>query len=73
MTKTLLLLMAILAINTPPDMSVQDVAAYLGVHTKTVRAMVADKRLRAYKLGDRIIRFRRSEVDAAMTPRDAAV
>ena len=60
-----------LAASSPPDMTVQDVAAYLGVTTKTVRTMIADKRIRAYRLGDRIIRFRRSEIDAALEPTDA--
>lgn len=51
-------------------MTIQDVARYLGVTTRTVYVMVADGRLRAYKLGNRIIRFRRNEVDAALTPTD---
>ncbi len=54
--------------STAPDMSIQDVAAYLGVTTKTVRQMIADKRIRAYRLGDRIIRLRRSEIDEALKP-----
>jgi excisionase family DNA binding protein len=46
-------------------MSISDVAEYLGVNDRTVRNMVADGRLRAYTCGDRLIRLRRSEVDAA--------
>ena len=72
MRKLLLLLVVILAASTPPVMTVQDVAAYLGVTTKTVRTMVADGRLRCYRLGDRIIRFRRSDIDAALQPSDVA-
>jgi excisionase family DNA binding protein len=60
--------MLILAVSTPPDMTIQDVAAYLGVTPKTVRQMIVDGRIRAYKLGDRIIRLRRSEIDAALEP-----
>jgi excisionase family DNA binding protein len=30
--------------------------------------MLADGRLTAYKLGNRLIRLRRSEIDAAMQP-----
>ena len=71
MNKLFLLLVVMLAASSPPDMTVQDVAAYLGVTTKTVRTMIADKRIRAYRLGDRIIRFRRSEIDAALEPTDA--
>jgi excisionase family DNA binding protein len=57
--------------GTAPDMSIKDVAEYLGVTPRTVYTMVADGRLRAYTLGERIIRFRRSEIDAALTPSDA--
>ena len=66
--KNFLLLLAWMLAASAPDMSVSDVARYLGVTTRTVYTMVADGRLRAYKLGDRIIRFRRDEVDAALTP-----
>lgn len=52
----------------PPNMTVQNVADYLGVTPKTVFTMIADGRLRAYKLGPRVLRLRRSEVDAALTP-----
>ena len=55
-----------------PNMTVQDVAQYLGVTTRTVYQLIADGRLPAYTLGYRIVRFRRSEVDAALTPTDAA-
>jgi excisionase family DNA binding protein len=55
-----------------PDMSVADTARYLGVTPRTVYTMIADGRLRAYKLGDRVIRFRRDEIDAALTPIDGA-
>jgi excisionase family DNA binding protein len=44
----------------------------LGLSTRTVRQMVSDGRLRAYRLGPKVIRFRRSEVDAALEPMDAA-
>ncbi|MCV7085804.1 helix-turn-helix domain-containing protein [Mycolicibacter hiberniae] len=53
-------------------MSIKDVAEYVGVTPRTVYTMIADGRLRAYKLGDHIIRFRRDEVDAALTPIDTA-
>jgi excisionase family DNA binding protein len=58
--------------GSAPDMSIKDVAEYVGVTKRTVYTMIADGRLRAYKLGDHIIRFRRDEVDAALTPIDAA-
>jgi excisionase family DNA binding protein len=50
-----------------PNMSIPNAAAYLGVDQSTIRDMIADGRLRAYKLGDRVIRLRRSEIDAALT------
>jgi excisionase family DNA binding protein len=56
----------ITAALSPPDMSIQDTAVYLGVTTTTVRAMIADGRLTAYRLGGRIIRLRRDEIDAAL-------
>jgi excisionase family DNA binding protein len=46
-------------------MSIGDTAAHLGIHEGTVRIMIGDGRLKAYRLGDRIIRLRRSEIDAA--------
>jgi excisionase family DNA binding protein len=49
-----------------PDMTIQDVADYLNTTNKTVYNMVADGRLRAYRLGPRIVRFRRSDIDAAL-------
>jgi excisionase family DNA binding protein len=53
----------------PPDyMSVLDTAEYLKVTPRAIRSMIADGRLRAYKLGPRIIRLRRDEIDAALTP-----
>jgi excisionase family DNA binding protein len=59
--------------QSPPNMSIADTAAYLNVNPLTVRLMIADGRLKAYKLGDRVIRLRRSEIDAAMQPvRDPA-
>jgi excisionase family DNA binding protein len=71
---TLLLMVSavLFAAATPPSMSLQDVADYLGLTTRTVRQMVSDGRLKAYRLGPRVIRFRRSEVDSALEPIDAA-
>lgn len=43
-----------------------EAADYLGVHVRTIRNMQADGRLTAYRLGGRIVRFRLSELDAAM-------
>ncbi len=53
-------------------MTVRDVAEYFGVTTRSVRNWVAAGRLRAYRVGGDLprsaIRFRRCELDAALTP-----
>lgn len=53
---------------SPPDMSIADTAAYLGVTVRTVQQMIADGRLPAYRLGARVVRLRRTEIDAALQP-----
>jgi excisionase family DNA binding protein len=51
-----------------PYLSIAQTAEYLGVTERTVRQMIADGRLRGYRLGTRVIRLRRDEIDAAMQP-----
>jgi excisionase family DNA binding protein len=46
-------------------LSIADTAVYLRINEDTARVMIADGRLKAYRLGDRIIRLRRAEIDAA--------
>ena len=53
---------------SPPDMSIADTATYLGVTTRTVHQAIADGRLPAYRLGPRIVRLRRADIDAALQP-----
>lgn len=48
--------------------SISEVASYLGVTPRTVRAMIADSRLTGYRSGSRLVRLDLNEVDAAMTP-----
>jgi excisionase family DNA binding protein len=48
-----------------PDMTIQDTAAYMNVSTNHVRNLIADGFLPAYRVG-KIIRLRRSEIDAAL-------
>ena len=76
MSRTITLILAICAVlfaaASPPDMTLKDVAVYLGLSTRTVRQMVSDGRLKAYRLGPKVIRFRGSEVDAALEPMDVA-
>ncbi|WP_081283071.1 excisionase family DNA-binding protein [Mycobacterium asiaticum] len=45
-----------------------EAAEYLGVTSRTVRQMIADGRLRAYRSGSRLVRLRLDEIDAAMRP-----
>lgn len=52
--------------DAEPFWTVPVTAKYLGCNAATVRKMIADGRLTAYRLGDRIIRLRKSEIDAAM-------
>jgi excisionase family DNA binding protein len=68
MNRNLLVILMWMLAASAPDMSIKDVAEYLGVTKRTVNSMVADGRLTAYKLGYRIIRFRRSEIDASLQP-----
>ncbi|WP_367618435.1 excisionase family DNA-binding protein [Luteococcus sp.] len=44
--------------------SVQSAARRLGVCPRTVRRMIADGRLPSYRVGDRLIRVQRADVDA---------
>lgn len=53
---------------SPPNLSIADVADYLGVTTRTVQSMIADGRLTAYRLGPRVVRLRLADVDAALQP-----
>jgi excisionase family DNA binding protein len=51
----------------------QETAEYIGVTSRTVRQMVADGRLTAYRCGSRLVRLDLDEVDAAMQPFGGAV
>ncbi len=48
--------------------TLQEAADILGVSTRTVRAMIADGRLRGYRLGPRVVRLRLAEVESALQP-----
>ena len=53
---------------TAEFISVDTTAEMIGVDPKTVHTMIADGRLKAYRLGWRVIRLRRDEVIAAFEP-----
>ncbi|OBH12086.1 AlpA family transcriptional regulator [Mycobacterium sp. E1747] len=59
--------------TTDRFITIAEAASYLGVTDRTVRNMLYDHRLRAHKLGARIVRLRLSEVDAALEPYGEAV
>lgn len=46
----------------------KEAAEVLCLTDRTVRTMIADGRLRAYRLGPRVIRLRLDEVEAALQP-----
>ena len=49
-------------------LSIKETAEYLGISTKTVHRYIADGRLRAVRLGPRLIRVDASSVDDLMCP-----
>lgn len=57
-----------MAVELPQRASIAETAEYLGVSTKTVRRYIADGKLKAVRLGPRLIRVERSSVEALMRP-----
>jgi excisionase family DNA binding protein len=55
-------------LKSPRWASIQATAQYLDVTDRTVRAMIADGRLRGYRSGNRLIRLDLNEVDSALKP-----
>ena len=51
-----------------PYISMTQTAELLGCTTRTIRQMVADGRLRAYRLGPKFVRLRSDEVLGALQP-----
>jgi excisionase family DNA binding protein len=52
---------------------IAEAADYLQVTDRTIRQMVADGRLTAYRSGTRLVRLDLDEIDAAMQPFGGAV
>lgn len=46
--------------------TVAEAARYIGVTPQTIYNMITDGRLKPYRLGERVLRLRLAEVDAAM-------
>lgn len=51
-------------------MTIVEASRYLAVKPSTIRAMIRDGRLKAHRLGPKVVRLRRSEIDAAMRRED---
>jgi excisionase family DNA binding protein len=52
----------------PPELTLAEAASQLGVHTKTVRRLIAAGRLPAYRVGPRLIRLKSEDVAAVARP-----
>lgn len=48
--------------------TVKETAEYLGVSVRTVRSYIADGRVKAVRLGPRMVRVEKESVDALMRP-----
>lgn len=55
-----------------PWLTRQEAATYLRVCPETIDAMIKSGRVRAYRAGTRILRFRREDLDQALAPDQAA-
>lgn len=49
-------------------MSIREAAAYMGTSTRTITRLVVAGDLKAYRFGQRLIRLRRSDLDALLVP-----
>lgn len=52
----------------PAYLGIPEAAAYLDVDHKTIRRLIASKRLPGYRLGNRIIKVKVADLDAVLTP-----
>ena len=48
--------------------SINDAAAYVGLDARTIRRYIAAGRLRAYRVGDRLIKVDQADVDKLIRP-----
>ncbi len=56
----------------PQYLSVNDAADYTGVSTSTIRRYIENGRLRAYRMGQRLVKVQQADLDALMRPIPAA-
>ena len=52
----------------PAVVTVAEAAEYLSVSDRTIRQMISDGRLTAYRNGRNLVRLYLNEIDATMTP-----
>ena len=57
----------------PAYLGIPEAASYLDVDHKTIRRLIASKRLPGYRLGNRIIKIKVSDLDAVLVPIGGAV
>lgn len=60
-------------IHRPVYLGIPEAAAYLDVDHKTIRRLIASKRLPGYRLGNRIIKVKVADLDAVLTPMQGGV
>lgn len=53
---------------TPVRVGIPEAARILGVDTRTIRRFIADRKLPAYRVGDKIIRINRDDVEKLLVP-----
>ena len=53
-------------IVTPPNMRIGDAATYMGVADRTIRQWIAEGKIPAHRMGQRVIRLRQSDLDEAL-------
>lgn len=56
----------------PAYVGIPEAAAYLDVDHKTIRRLIAAKRLPGYRLGNRIIKIKVADLDAVLVPMGGA-
>ena len=59
----------LMTMSTEQWLTADDVAKHLRLSLRTVRSMTTDGRIPSHTLGAGIVRYRASEVDAALAPR----
>jgi excisionase family DNA binding protein len=58
----------LLALTAMADLSIQAAAKELGVYPGTIHRWLATGQLRGYRMGERVIRIRTEDIEAAKRP-----